>query len=68
MYSVLLICSVGLSILLIIIFSWMLKMSLSSGDVQKILVFRMKENTRFCTNVKKLAYEYTDINIYTYYI
>ena len=46
----------------------MLKMSLSSGDVQKILVFRMKENTRFCTNVKKLAYEYTDINIYTYYI
>lgn len=46
----------------------MLKMSLSSGDVQKILVFRMKENTRFCTNVKKLAYEYADINIYTYYI
>lgn len=64
-----LICSVGLSILLIIIFSWMLKMSLSSGDVQKILVFGMKENTRrLYTNVKKLAYEYTYINIYTYYL
>lgn len=58
MYSVLLMCSVGPSILLIIIFSWMLKMSLSSGDVQKILVFGMKENTRrLCTNIKKLAYE-----------
>ena len=47
----------------------MLKMSLSSGDVQKILVFGMKENTRrLYTNVKKLAYEYTNINIYTYYL
>jgi len=47
----------------------MLKMSLSSGDVQKILVFGMKENTRrLYTNVKKLAYEYTYINIYTYYL
>ena len=38
-------------------------------DVQKILVFGMKENTRrLYTNVKKLAYEYTYINIYTYYL
>ena len=44
-------------------------MSLFSGDVQKILVFGMKENTRrLYTNVKKLAYEYTNINIYTYYL
>lgn len=32
------------------------KLSLSSGDVQKILIFGMKENTRrLCTNIKKLG-------------